>query len=82
VAAEEALSDEALDLAREIAANAPIAQRGNKRVIRAVLTAGEALDAATEAELIGLRQACFSSEDFREAVRAFAEKRTPVWRDR
>jgi enoyl-CoA hydratase/carnithine racemase len=82
VAAEERLAEEALDLAQEIAGNAPIAQRGNKRVIRAVLAASAALDPDTEAELIGLRQACFSSEDFREAVRAFAEKRSPVWRDR
>lgn len=82
VTGEEQLTAEALDLAREIAGNAPIAQRGNKRVIRAVLAARAALDPNTEAELIGLRQACFSSEDFREAVRAFGEKRPPVWRDR
>lgn len=82
IAAEERLADEALELAREIAGNAPIAQRGNKRVIRAVLAARAALDPDTEAELIGLRQTCFSSEDFREAVRAFAEKRAPIWRDR
>jgi enoyl-CoA hydratase/carnithine racemase len=82
VAAEEQLAEVALDLAREIAGNAPIAQRGNKRVIRAVLASRAALDPETEAELIGLRQACFASEDFREAVRAFGEKRAPVWRDR
>src|SRR5207237_1305653 len=58
------------------------ALRGSKRVIGSVLAAGAALDADTEAELIELRRACFSSEDFREAVRAFAEKRPPVWRDR
>ena len=82
VAPRERLAERALELAEEIAGNAPIAQRGNKRVIRAVLAARAALDPDTEAELIGLRQACFSSEDFREAVRAFAEKRTPVWHDR
>jgi enoyl-CoA hydratase/carnithine racemase len=71
-----------LELATEIAANAPLAQLGNKRVIRAVLDARVALDSQLEHELIELRRACFSSEDFREGVRAFAEKREPQWRGR
>jgi enoyl-CoA hydratase/carnithine racemase len=76
----EELGDAALALAGELAANAPLAQRGNKRVIRAVLdAAGAELDPTVEQELIQLRQACFSSEDFREGVRAFAEKRPPEW---
>ena len=82
VAPGDQLGAQALELAEEIASNAPIAQRGNKRVITAVLSARAALDPEIEAELIELRQACFSSEDFREAVRAFAEKRAPVWRNR
>ena len=32
-----------------------------------------------ERELVELREACFRSEDFREGVRAFAEKRAPRW---
>jgi enoyl-CoA hydratase/carnithine racemase len=76
------LEAESLRLAEEIAANAPIAQRGNKQVIRAVVDADAALDLQTEAALIELRRASLSSEDFRDAVRAFAEKRRPVWRDR
>jgi enoyl-CoA hydratase/carnithine racemase len=75
----EDITHDALELAKEIAGNAPLAQLGNKRVIREVLRAHAALDPATERELIELRRACFSSEDFREGVRAFAEKRAPRW---
>jgi enoyl-CoA hydratase/carnithine racemase len=79
VAEDGRLGEQALELAAEIAANAPLAQAGNKRVIRAVLDARAELDPETERELIELRRACFSSEDFREGVRAFAEKRPPRW---
>jgi enoyl-CoA hydratase/carnithine racemase len=82
VAEPDALEAEALSLAEEIAGNAPLAQRGNKRVIRAVLDSHVQLDDSLERELIELRRACFSSEDFREGVRAFAEKRPPRWQGR
>lgn len=78
----EVLGDQALALAKEIAANAPLAQRGNKRVIAAVLDAEAQLEPAVERELIELRRACFASHDFREGVRAFAEKRPARWRGR
>jgi enoyl-CoA hydratase/carnithine racemase len=74
------VADGAVALAREIAANAPLAQQGNKRVIRAVLDGEATLAPEVERELLALRHACFSSADFREGVRAFAEKRPPEWK--
>jgi enoyl-CoA hydratase/carnithine racemase len=71
------LAADALALALEVAACAPLAQIGNKHVIRRLLEAQGRIDPATEQELITLRRACFASEDFREGVRAFAEKRAP-----
>jgi enoyl-CoA hydratase/carnithine racemase len=82
VAGEEDLEGFALDWARELAANAPLSVRGNKRVLRALLEAEASLDPAVEAELIALRKACFASEDLIEGVRAFAEKRPARWRGR
>ncbi|MGZ4167130.1 MAG: enoyl-CoA hydratase/isomerase family protein [Solirubrobacteraceae bacterium] len=76
------LAEAAVALAREIAANAPLAQQGNKRVIRAVLDGQATLAPEVERELLALRHACFSSEDFREGGRAFAEKRPPDWKGR
>jgi enoyl-CoA hydratase/carnithine racemase len=74
------LEERVLELAGEIASNAPLSLAGNKRVIRTLLT--QPLTPEVERELIELRESCFRSEDFREGVRAFAEKRKPVWRGR
>ncbi len=82
VCGEEDLEREALDWARELAANSPLSIRGNKRVIRALLGAHGALEPAVERELIGLREACFASDDLREGVRAFGEKRPARWQGR
>src|SRR5205807_6543348 len=47
IAEECRIAEEAVQLAKEIAGNAPLAQRGNKRVIDAVLSARTALDPQT-----------------------------------
>jgi enoyl-CoA hydratase/carnithine racemase len=74
------LDEHVLGLATEIAANAPLSLAGNKRVIRALRA--QPLPEDVERELIELRESCFRSEDFREGVRAFAEKRKPRWQGR
>jgi enoyl-CoA hydratase/carnithine racemase len=82
IAGAEDLEGLSLDWAAELVANAPLSVRGNKRVLRALLTAEAELAPEVEAELIALRKACFASEDLAEGVRAFAEKRPARWQGR
>lgn len=76
------LDDAVLDWATELAANAPLSVRGNKRVLRALLATEGELPEPLEAELIALREACFRSADLLEGVKAFAERRAPRWTGR
>lgn len=78
---DEELEDAAVAMAGTIAANAPLSMRGNKRAIE-ILRQNPVLTQQQEAGLIALRESCFGSEDLREGIRAFAEKRKPRWTGR
>ncbi len=78
---DERLEAESVEMAAAIAANAPLSMRGNKHAID-LLNACPALTEQQEAGLIALRESCFSSEDLREGIRAFGEKRRPEWKGR
>jgi len=81
VVADEELESEAVALAAAIAANAPLSMRGNKQAIDLLNDVAE-LTAQQEAGLVALRESCFESDDFREGIRAFGEKRRPQWKGR
>ncbi|MDX6690090.1 MAG: enoyl-CoA hydratase [Solirubrobacteraceae bacterium] len=78
----EELEQASIELASQLAANAPLSMAGNKRVLRELLCSEAALDPDIERELIALRKASFHTDDMKEGVMAFAEKRPPRWTGR
>jgi enoyl-CoA hydratase len=71
--------DESLKLAEEIASRAPLAVRAAKKMIN------QAYEESLSAGLADEKQEfynLFSSEDQKEGMRAFIEKRKPAWRSR
>ena len=69
----------ALAIAEEIAELAPLTVQGHKRALN-LLAGGP--DATSLAEMRELEARAFASEDLREGLAAFAEKRTPRFEGR
>jgi enoyl-CoA hydratase/carnithine racemase len=77
--ASERVVEEALLLARQIAANAPMAVRESLQIARATADMSEAELRQRSAEAIAT---VARSEDYQEGPRAFIEKRAPRWTGR
>ncbi len=70
----EALADRAMAVAAEVAANAPLAVRAAKRMMRHAMTEG--LEDHVQRQYLALLP-LFGTKDFREAMAAYMEKRPP-----
>ena len=79
VVARDQVDDAALELARAICKNSPVAVREAKRSLDASL--GHPLDEAMEIENESWRRVV-TSEDRSEGIAAFNEKRAPEWKNR
>jgi enoyl-CoA hydratase len=80
IVAEDELAERAIDWARRITVNAPMAVQATKEsVLRALAVGTQKEGYQIENELAAK---VFSSEDAKEGPKAFAEKRDPVWQGR
>lgn len=76
VAAAHEVEDRVLELSRTIATRAPYSIRATKTIVDAVAQGLRSEDERT----LALRSGAFDTEDYREGVRAFLEKREPHFR--
>ena len=70
----ESIESEVMDMARQIAANAPLTIRATKEMTRRLMDTRSPEQA--DADLIEM---CYMSADFKEGVEAFLSKRKPQW---
>lgn len=71
--------DEAIELAEQICANAPVAVRESRKIVLEATNAPDDVGWSMSAAGMGV---AMSSEDFSEGLTAFIEKRPPVWKGR
>jgi len=71
--------DEAIKLAEQVCANAPVAVRESRKIVLEATNAPDDVGWRMSIEGMG---AAMSSEDFSEGLTAFIEKRPPVWKGR
>jgi methylmalonyl-CoA decarboxylase len=75
----EQLDEFTLGLARQITQTSPLVQRTLKEELR-VLAAAHPLNPEAYERIQALRRAVYDSDDYREGISAFFEKRSPVFR--
>jgi len=68
------------ELAAQMAELAPLVQRWHKQMLATVLRKPDLVD--LDNEELQLPDACFNTQDYQEGIRAFLEKRRPVFRGR